>query len=401
MARPFDEADSHPTRVADAARALMVTALYPPDVGGSAALFEGVYSRFPGGRVVVLTDGPGSTAEERRGTTRIVRREIGTRRWGFVDFRALTHHLRVARYIRRLSIAQGGTVVHCGRAIPEGAAALFSRLAGGPRYLCWTHGEDLASAATSRELSWLTGAVHRGAHALIANSRNTADMLAARGVPRRKIHIVYPGVDVERFRPENDGSLIRRRLQAGSDMLLLTVGRLQRRKGHDLAIQAVSKLCAGGARVRYVIAGDGEERSRLQELAISLGVADRVTFAGEVTAEELPQFYAACDLFVMPNRIDQGDLEGFGIVFLEAAASGRATVGGATGGVPEAVEHGETGVLVSGTDVDELAGAISTLMSDVQLRRRMGMQGRARVVERFTWDRAAAAVSRLHAELAE
>src|SRR5262249_32016510 len=151
-----------------------------------------------------------------------------------------------------------------------------------------------------------------------------------------------------------------------------TVGRLQRRKGHDLTIETLAALKPALPHLRYVIVGEGEERARLEALVAHHGLSDRVTFAGAVAAEELPSYYAAADIFVHPNRVDAGDVEGFGIVFLEAAATGLPTIGGNSGGVPEAIEGDVTGLLVDGTDVNELAIAVRRLAESATLRREMG-----------------------------
>jgi phosphatidylinositol alpha-1,6-mannosyltransferase len=292
------------------------------------------------------------------------------------------------------------TIAHCGRALPEGIGALLARLCcGGPRFLCWTHGEELDYAKSSRELTALQARVHRRASALLANSRNTALKLEALGVPVRKVRIVYPGVDVERFAGQSGAGSLRRRLAPKGEPLLLTVGRLQRRKGQDLVIKALAFLKNDFPSMRYVIVGTGEERGRLEQLADNLAVRHRIDFVGAATADELPAYYAAADMFVHPNRVDEGEAEGFGIVFLEAAAAGLPTIGGNSGGVPEAVESGTTGILVEGHDVAELADAIRRLATDEALRRRMGGAGRALVRRAFTWERAAADVAAVHREL--
>jgi phosphatidyl-myo-inositol dimannoside synthase len=238
--------------------------------------------------------------------------------------------------------------------------------------------------------------VHRGASAIIANSQNTRALLRAAGVPEGKIHVVYPGVDPERFSPRVDGREMRQRFVPGGGPMLLSVGRLQRRKGHDLAIEAVARLTTELPGLRYVIVGNGEERNRLEALTRSLGVESHVIFVGEANAADLPAFYAACDVFLLPNRIDQSDIEGFGIVFLEAAASERPSIGGNTGGVPEAVAEDMTGLLVSGTDAEELAAAIRRLATDHVLARRLGRAGRARVLREFTWTVTSAKVAAVH-----
>ncbi len=189
------------------------------------------------------------------------------------------------------------------------------------------------------------------------------------------------------------------RLLAGADVLLLSVGRLQARKGHDLVLRALARLAPGDPRVRYVVIGDGPERQRLEQLARQLRVADRVAWAGIVATHELPACYASADVFVHPNRVEGADFEGFGIVFLEAAASGLAAIGGRSGGVPEAIEDGRTGLLVSGTDAEELARAIVRLAGDAAARRLMGEAGRARALQEFSWERAARRVAEIEEEI--
>jgi len=239
--------------------------------------------------------------------------------------------------------------------------------------------------------------VYGNAHGVIANSRNTARMLNDIDARWKHIHVVYPGVDTERFRPDVPGRIeIRERLLQGADLLLLTVGRLQRRKGHDLMLQALAGLGDARPRIRYVIAGDGDQRARLESMSADLGLTDRVRFEGVVPDTLLPGYYAAADVFVHPNRIDGEDVEGFGIVFLEAAAAGVAVIGGNSGGVPEAVADGATGLLVSGTNADELKQALFRLIGSAELRRTMGANGRARVEQSFSWTSAASKVLEIH-----
>jgi phosphatidylinositol alpha-1,6-mannosyltransferase len=283
--------------------------------------------------------------------------------------------------------------VHAGRALPEGVGALAAKTLHGIPYLVWVHGEELATAASSRELTWLTRRVHQNAAMLLTSSNNTKQLLAARGVTPSKISVAHPGVDTDRFSPRVDGASIRQRYAPGGERLLLTVGRLQRRKGHDLTIDAIARLVEKQRNVKYLIVGDGEERPALEQRVAKHGLSNHVMFAGIVPAGALPSYYAACDVFLMPNRIDAGDFEGFGIVFLEAAACGKPTIGGKSGGASEAVQDGETGMLVSGTDVDELAGAIDRLISSAELRSRFGGAGRERVLRQFTWNHTAAVVA--------
>ena len=379
---------------------LLITQVFPPAIGGSGALLENVYSRIDGASVTVLTDRDTCKGDEtERGPMRIQREEMDGRHWG-LRAGALRQHFQLALRIKQLA-PRGQAVVHCGRAQPEGVPAALAQIFGGCKFLYWTHGEEVTTARTSKEFAMVMRFVHRRAEAAIANSKNSASLLIDAGVPESKIHVVYPGVDTERFHPGVDGRSVRQQYAPSGELLLVSVGRLQQRKGHDTALAALREVRARVPHVRYLIVGDGDQRPRLEALTDDYGVRDIVTFVGEVPYEQLPRYFAASDIFLLPNRIvDDHDLEGFGLVFLEAAATGKAVIGGRNGGVPEAVAEDETGLLVEGTDASELAAAIARLGESPELRQRLGQTGRKRVLEHFTWNNAAAAVLALHYQIA-
>ena len=370
---------------------LLLSELYPPTIGGSGVLLESLYSRLSDRRVRVVTDGAGSRVQRGLSVTAI---PMTAPDWGIVRPASLARHLRVARHVRRLTTR--ADFVHCGRGLPEGLSALIARRA----FACWTHGEELGYASSSTELAWLARRVYSRAAGLLANSHNSARLLRDWGVSVDRIVVVHPGVDAERFHPDSNPGEWRGRYAAEGQTLFLSVGRLHRRKGHDLVLKALAQMAPADLNVRYLIAGDGACRTALEAEARSLGLGDRVVFLGVVPEDALPALYAACDVFLMPNRQDGVDFEGFGIVFLEAAASGLASIGGRSGGVPEAVENGVTGLLVSGTDVTELASAMRKLMAR-DVRAAMGTAGRARVLREFTWARGAERVAACHRLLAD
>jgi phosphatidylinositol alpha-1,6-mannosyltransferase len=368
---------------------LVVSEVFPPAIGGSGALLENVYRRMSGRPVRVLADDAPPGLPPYAGPLEVRRVSMSAPDWGLVRPSSLRRHLRVARAIRQ-ELRQAPAVVHCARALPEGLSAAMALAGGGGRYVCWLHGEELGFASTSRELTWLARRVYRGATAVVANSHNSARLLTRDwGVPEEKIHVVHPGVDAERFRPGNDGAAMRSPLAGPDDVLFLSVGRLQRRKGHDMVLQAMARLRARVPRARYVIVGDGPHQGQLEADVQALGLGDIVHFAGPARDEDMPAWYAAADVFVMPNRSDGVDFEGFGMVFLEAAAAGKPSIGGRSGGVPEAVEDGVTGRLVDGTDVVELEAAMGALAASPELRSQYGTAGRERAVHQFSWDRAA------------
>jgi phosphatidylinositol alpha-1,6-mannosyltransferase len=167
--------------------------------------------------------------------------------------------------------------------------------------------------------------------------------------------------------------------------VILTVGRLQKRKGHDMLIRALPAIRAAVPDVLYAIVGDGEERAGLEALADEVGVRAHVQFRGEPGDDELVQCYQQCDLFVLPNREVNGDFEGFGMVLVEAQACGKPVIAGDSGGTAETLEIGATGLICDCTTPAPLAAAVTELLVHPDLLPRMGEAARKRAVERFDW----------------
>jgi len=193
--------------------------------------------------------------------------------------------------------------------------------------------------------------------------------------------VLHPTVDTERFSLAVGGGLVRDEIGAGSKFVVLFVSRLVKRKGAEVALNA----CSAFPDVIFVVVGDGPERKSLGRLARVLDVEDRVVFAGAVDDDELPSFYAAADAFCMPctNRFRGLDTEGFGIVYLEAQASGLPCIAGRCGGSAEAVEDGVTGIVLNEPTPKSVAGEIKRLLRDPALCARLGAAGRQRVERRF------------------
>ena len=199
-----------------------------------------------------------------------------------------------------------------------------------------------------------------------------------------RIALTYPTVDEDRFRPGLPGDDLRRSIGVtGDKKLILSVGRLLNRKGFDNVIRSLPTLLDQGVDVEYALIGIGGELGYLQGLAREFKVTDRVHFLGHVSYEDLPRWYSACDLFAMPNRDIGGDSEGFGLVFLEAAASGKPAVAGKAGGTGSAVVDGVTGLRVDGENIAEIAAVLIRLLSDPEESARMGQAGRQRVLENY------------------
>ena len=219
------------------------------------------------------------------------------------------------------------------------------------------------------------------ARPLLSISKGSANRLQAIGLP--KPWIIYPGTDPMRFTPRSAVS--------PPFLTLLTIGRLVPRKGIDTTLHAVAQLLPQFPQLRYQIGGSGPDRERLEQLVHDLNITFAVTFLGRVPEDDLPEIYRQADIFVMPTRelVDEGSVEGFGIVYLEASASGLSVVASHSGGAAEAVRHEETGLLVPPDDSATLAKTLTRLLADERLRRRLGQNGRHWVETEMNWDRAA------------
>jgi len=269
--------------------------------------------------------------------------------------------------------------------------------AGGPGIDILCHGLDLLEPMSSRRYRWLMRRTLRGASRIIANSRYTAGLAKSAGAAPETVRVIHPGVDTLRFQPRPAPPRLREDTSCANKTVLLTVTRLVPRKGVDAVIGILPRLAHRYPDLIYLVAGDGPERSRLEGLAKESGAADRIAFLGPPRTEDLPSLYNLADIFVMPNRLieEQGDVEGFGIVFLEAAASAVPAVGGDSGGAPDAIDDGNTGFVVTPDSPDELFDKLNALLSDPALREQMGAAGRQRAVREFQWHQIAAAYCEL------
>lgn len=236
---------------------------------------------------------------------------------------------------------------------------------------------------------WKVAALQK-AKGLFPVSHYTARLLISFGVSSEQVEVISNGVNTDHFRPSiKDRSLSR-------TSTLLTVARLDLHKGHDRILEALALLKKEGVKPQYVIAGTGDEELRLRKMVMHLGLEEQVRFAGFVPEKDLPSLYNHADIFVMasreiPLRLDL--IEGFGISFLEASASGLPVVAGKSGGVSDAVKNGETGILVNPDDHEDIARALKMLLNDPILAQNMGEQGRQWTESEMNWNKVA---ERLH-----
>jgi phosphatidylinositol alpha-1,6-mannosyltransferase len=219
-------------------------------------------------------------------------------------------------------------------------------------------------------------------------ARDVMDLVGIRAMP--PVGAFDLGTDPVRFHPAKDKRGLRARWGVGDAPIMLTVARLVPHKGQDAAIRALSGLREEFPELRYVMVGEGHYEQRLRDLARELGVADRVVFAGLLAESDLPEAYATSTIYVGLSRIDRlVNVEGFGISFLEAAASGIPSVAGDSGGVRSAVRDGETGIVVPPEDIPRITDAIASLLRDKSRRHAMSHAARSAVETHYNWDRVA------------
>jgi phosphatidylinositol alpha-1,6-mannosyltransferase len=372
-----------------------------PVKGGSVNWLLNTYSRYtPGEVVVVASRQPGDTQVDQTLPFCVRRLSMAMADWDPTVPASLRCYLRLLWGVHRLCGQYTVQQIHCAKVLPEGFVAWALHRCTATPYLLYAHGEEILFGSTSRKLAWLLPKIYQRASAIIANSRHTKTLLQNLGVAADKIHLIHPGVEAQAFRVSDEAvRQIRRKHRLGTAPVLLTVGRMQRRKGQDMVLRALPRIAQALPQIRYVLVGSGEELVPLQQLAGTLGVADRVVFAGDVSEQELAAYYAACDLFIMPNRQIDGDIEGFGMVFLEAGAAAKPVIGGQSGGTADAIVHGVTGLRVDGTSAEAIATAVVTLMTDAATAQTMGAAGRRRVEHEFTWEAVVEQTRRLSASI--
>jgi phosphatidyl-myo-inositol dimannoside synthase len=351
--------------------------------------------RYPPGSLLVSTGAYPGGAESDAGFPQPVDR-VGIRatRLRTVNGLALWT-ARAARLARRHRFG----FAWCGELKPAGYPAWWLARRYGVPYGVVVHGTELLlldhKIRASRFKRWTAGGLVTGATVLAANSTWTAGV--ARGLYQllerpdlaARVQVVPLGTEPTQFRPGLDTRPVRAKYGLDGGPWLLTVARLEWHKGIDTVIRALPAIRARHPGTRYAIAGVGPRQPELERLAGEGGVRHAVAFLGFVPDADLPVLYNAADLYVGASRFHDLLVEGFGISLVEASASGIAVVAGRSGGVPDAVRDGETGLLVDSEDPAAVAAGVQRLLADEALRRRMGAAGRRAVESYYNWDRVA------------
>ncbi|HET6532486.1 MAG TPA: glycosyltransferase family 4 protein [Actinoplanes sp.] len=369
-------------------RTLLITNDFPPRPGGIQQFVHNLAVRRPAGSLVVYASTwKGAAAFDAGQPYEVIREDTGV----------LLPTPAVARRAAEIARSRGCDSVWFGAAAPLGLLADgLRRSAGIKRAVALTHGHEIGWAA-------LPGA--RQALRRIARGNDVITYLGAYQRMRldRALHgltrleRLAPGVDVDAFHPGVDGSAVRARYRLSDRPVVVCVSRLVPRKGQDTLIRALPAIRRRVPGAALLLGSGGPYRSKLERLARDTGVAADVVFTGSVPWRELPSLYAAGDVYAMPCRTRAAglDVEGLGIVYLEASATGLPVIAGDSGGAPDAVLPGETGYVVGGRDVAAVAGRVAELLSDPDRAKVMGAAGRSWVEREWRWESQADRLSAL------
>ncbi|GGT04404.1 glycosyltransferase family 4 protein [Streptomyces cinerochromogenes] len=368
-------------------KTLIVTNDFPPRPGGIQAFLHNMALRLDPGRLVVYA----STWKRGREGTEATAAFDAEQPFTVVRDRA-TMLLPTPQATRRaagLLREHGCTSVWFGAAAPLGLMAPALRRAGAERLVATTHGHEAgwAQLPAARQLLRRIG---ESTDTITYLGEYTRSRIATALTPQAAARMVQlpPGVDEKTFHPGSGGDEVRARLGLTDRPVVVCVSRLVPRKGQDTLIRAMPRILAAEPDTVLLIVGGGPYEKDLRRMADETGVAGSVRFTGAVPWSELPAHYGAGDVFAMPCRTRRGglDVEGLGIVYLEASATGLPVVAGDSGGAPDAVLEGETGWVVRGGSAEQTAERVVALLQDPELRRRMGERGRRWVEEKWRWD---------------
>jgi phosphatidylinositol alpha-1,6-mannosyltransferase len=385
---------------------LLLASCFPPVGGGIARWMAEVAARYPEPGIVVSTgQHPDSQEVDEPLPCEVDRLPLPNRR-----LRGLQGLLLWSRRVAQLARTYESRFIWCGEITPAGYPAKWTHERVGTPFGVLLHGADLLvlqhqvhrSAMKRRSARALLGA----AAVLVANSEWTRGLCLSLlrelelEVTDGRVRTVPLGTDPAFFRPGLTTDAVRARYGLDHDARwLLSVSRLASHKGIDTVLRALASLTGPEADVKYAVVGTGEGRREIEALAAELGVADRLYLLGGVPDADLPALYNLASVYVGASRRTAHSVEGFGIALAEAASAGRPVVAGRSGGIPEAVRDGETGLLVNPESAEEVADAVRRLLRDPALAARLGGAGRQAIERYYNWDRVAADLAGIAAEL--
>ena len=363
---------------------LLVTNDFGPRTGGIETFVIGLLERITGHEVTVFTSQQGETSEyDQQWLDKFGVRVIRDRS------KILLPSWRVTRAVKKVVESHNIEIVVFGAAAPLALMSSALRKSGVKKIIALTHGHEvwwakifpfnIAIKRIGKGVDHLTylGEFTRQAISKALTDKSIKEMVK-----------IAPGIDTAHFIPQPDGMQKRKELGLQDKKIIISVGRLVHRKGQDKLIEAMPDVLRKIPNAHLLIVGEGPYKNHLEKLVTKLSLKENITFAGRIMYDRLPSYLSAADLFAMPSRsrFFGLEVEGLGIVYLEASACGIPVLAGNSGGAPDAVLEGVTGFCVDGTNVAEIASAVIEICSDAERASHMGAAGRNWIVDQWRWD---------------
>lgn len=363
-------------------RTLFLDLKFAPHIGGTATMFKHRARLYNPENIIVLTRIHEKSVEfDKTVNYKIIRKPFKVK--GLKGFEWISSSFLLILESLKLIFKQKVTFIEAARPFPEGVAALMLKFITGKKTVINFHGEDIAVMSNYRVEKIVLKIMTRFSNVLLCNSSFTSNLLNRLfSGCKEKTEIVYPGYD-----PVPKGNLDHTKIDSfrnsyAGNPVLVTVSRIAERKGHDMVIRVLPALLKEFPSLIYVIAGsiDKEEGegaiNRLKKIAAELGVTEHIKFIMNFSDEERPYILAASDLFIMPNRtLASGEVEGYGIVFLEASRLGIPVIGGRSGGVVDVIKNNENGILVDGNSEKEITDALFSILKNDEFKKKLGSNG--------------------------
>ena len=367
-----------------ATQILCITNDFGPRAGGIETFVIGLLERLPKNSVIVYTSSQaGSDGFDKAWLDNYGVEVIRDKS------KVLLPSFRVGRAVRKLAKEKSISTVFFGAAAPLGLLSHGLRRAGVKRMVALTHGHEVWWAKVW-PFSWAIRRIGAGVDHLTYLGSYTQSQISRSLSKRAQSAMVKiaPGIDTEHFAPQESASQLRAELGLTDKKVIVSVGRLVHRKGQDTLVEALPEILSAVPDAHLIFIGEGPHKDYLVNRASALKVTQAITFIGRIQYAQLPRYICVGDIFAMPSRSRLAGLEveGLGIVYLEASACGLAVIGGKSGGAPDAVLEGETGFAVDGTSPQEVAAAAIKLLSDPELAQKMGARGRKWIIEEWRWE---------------
>ena len=370
-------------------KSLLIPGDFPPVVSGIATYFYEIWRHFPPESNFILASWDQDCKNfNQQSELKIIRKHIST---GNSTLAKLLKGIAHTLYTILLHLKHHFSVIHCGQVLSSGVTGWVMKKLFKLPYVVYVYGSETYRFGNNHLLSKAIKSFLLNANKIIPNSHFTKDEFLSFGIPEEKFEVITPGVDTLRFHPDQKPTDLIEKYKLHGKFVLLTVARLDERKGHDHVIEAIANLKPCFPNLAYLIVGKGREEQRLHNLANSLGISQEIIFCGYINDTDLPRYYNLCDIFILLNRQSiketrlKGDYEGFGIVFLEAAACSKPVIAGNYGGIQDAVEDSKSGFIIDGTNPAEIERILTDLIINPQLRKKIGEYGLQRVRQQFDW----------------